>query len=67
MRSPIAYQRVVDLEKDESYSGSPPWIFRIKKPQANPTRTKIMHKNMPLTNILSALIVFSPKNLFKIY
>jgi hypothetical protein len=49
------------MNQKGSYSASPPWILRRRKPQANPTRTRTIATIAPLNNILSAVMVIAPE------
>jgi hypothetical protein len=49
------------MNRKRSYSASPPWILRRRKPQANPTRTRTIATIAPLNNILSAVMVIAPE------
>lgn len=51
----------VTMNRKTSYSASPPWILRRRKPQANPTRTRTIATIGPLNNILSAVMVIAPE------
>ena len=51
----------VTMNRKTSYSASPPWILRRRKPQANPTRTRTIATIAPLNNILSAVMVIAPE------